>query len=187
MGLPDLFEQAVRHTGGIVAGIGDDRWGDPTPCEAWDVREVVQHLVDELRWTVPLAEGRTIEEVGDRLDGDLLGGAPAKAFEEAGREAVEAVRRPGVLTSPTHVSYGPIPGAVYLGHLLNDLVVHGWDLARATGQETAIPGELADACWAIMAPQVQLVEGSGVFGPSLDIADGADVQTALLALEGRRA
>ena len=59
-----------------LAPLDDDVWSAPTPCPEWDVRALVNHIVNEDLWTVPLMEGATIDEVGDRFDGDLLGDDP---------------------------------------------------------------------------------------------------------------
>ena len=73
-----------------VEGIGGN-WSAPTPCADWDVRQLVNHVVGEDRWTKPLVNGRTIAEVGGSLDGDLLGDQPVAAARSAADEAVEAV------------------------------------------------------------------------------------------------
>src|SRR5882757_6110742 len=71
----------------------DGRWDVPTPLPGWDVRKLVNHIVSEERWTPPLFAGSTIEEIGSRLDGDLLGDDPLHAFDDAvDAEAAEAVR-----------------------------------------------------------------------------------------------
>ena len=82
----DVIELHARAVGGflaIVAGVAPDAWGRPTPCVDWDVRTLVNHVVGEERWAVPLLEGRTIAEVGDSLDGDLLGDRRRHARGEA--------------------------------------------------------------------------------------------------------
>src|SRR5262245_46329534 len=73
----------------VVGEIRDDHWSLPTPCEGWDVRALVAHVVSEARWTSPLLAGLTIEQVGDQFDGDLLGDDPAGSAQEALAEAVE--------------------------------------------------------------------------------------------------
>ena len=71
----ELHRRAVEEFDARVRAVGDDQWELPTPCADWNVRQLVNHLVYENRWTVPLMEGSTIAEVGDRYEGDLLGDA----------------------------------------------------------------------------------------------------------------
>jgi uncharacterized protein (TIGR03086 family) len=168
-----------------VAGVGDDQWHQPTPCEDWDVRELVNHIVSGNFWAGELARGKTIEEVGDRFDGDVLGDDPTGAYDESARAASEAFRAPGAMDAACAVSYGPVMGEVYAGHRFIDVLIHGWDVAKATGQDTTLDPELVEACWTVIEPQKDLLLGSGVFGSHHDAEPGADRQTALLELLGR--
>jgi uncharacterized protein (TIGR03086 family) len=183
--LPDLHDRALAGTRGYVAGVGDDQWRQPTPCEDWDVRELVNHIVSGNFWAGELARGKTIEEVGDRFDGDVLGDDPTAAYDESARAASEAFRAPGAMDAACAVSYGPVMGEVYAGHRLIDVFIHGWDVAKATGQDTTLDPELVEACWTVIEPQKDLLLGSGVFGSHHDAEPGADRQTALLELLGR--
>ncbi len=84
------------------------------------------------------------------------------------------------------MSYGPVPGEIYAGHRFIDVLIHGWDLAVATGQDTTLDPELVETCWEIVRPQLDLLQGSGAFGTNVDVPDDADSQTRLLAVLGRR-
>ena len=75
--LPKVHEQALEHTGGYVAGVQEGQWDDPTPDAEWNVRQLLNHVVSGNFWVTPLVEGKSIEEVGDRYDGDVLGDDPA--------------------------------------------------------------------------------------------------------------
>lgn len=183
--LPDLHDRALAGTRRYVAGVGGDQWKSSSPCEGWDVRELVNHIVGGNFWAGELARGKTIDEVGDRLDGDILGADPTVAYDESARAASEAFHAPGAMEAPCAVSYGPVPGEVYLGHRFIDVLVHGWDVAKATGQDTKLDPELVEACWAVIEPQKEMLLGSGVFGTHHDPEPGADRQSALLELLGR--
>ena len=185
--LPELHDRALQATGRLVAAIKDDQWGRPTPCDDWDVRYLTNHVVSGNWWVEELASGKTIEEVGDRLDGDVLGADPSRAYDDSARAAAAAFRAPGAMERPMAVSYGPVSGEVYAGHRLIDVLIHGWDLAKATGQSTALDPELVAACWQVVEPQKDLLAGSGAFGSTVTVPDGADLQTRLLAVLGRDA
>jgi uncharacterized protein (TIGR03086 family) len=85
------------------------------------------------------------------------------------------------------VSYGPVPGEIYAGHRYIDVLIHGWDLAVATGQDSTLDPVLVETCWEIVRPQQDLLRGSGAFGTEVEVPDDADSQTRLLAVLGRRA
>ncbi len=186
MDLPEVHAQALDATRPLVAGVGPDQWTAATPCDDWDVRALLNHLTSGNFWVTPLVAGQTIEQVGDRLDGDILGDDPLAAYEASAGEAAAAFRGPGAMDSPVAVSYGPVPGSVYCGHRFIDVLIHGWDLARATGQNTTLPPDLVEACFEVVEPQRELLEGSGEFGTFQQVGAQADRQTQLLAILGRR-
>jgi uncharacterized protein (TIGR03086 family) len=184
--LPELHARSLDATAALVVGVGPEQWGEPTPCDGWDVRTLLNHIVGGNWWAKELGGGKTIEEVGDRLDGDLLGDDPADAYNRSAEAAAAAFRAPGAMEAPCAVSYGPVPGAVYAGHRFVDVLIHGWDLAKGTGQDTTLDPDLVAACWAVVEPQAELLRGSGAFDSDVVAPDGADLQTQLLAALGRR-
>jgi len=93
---------------------------------------------------------------------------------------------PGAMAAPCAVSYGPVPGEVYAGHRFLDVLIHGWDVAQSTGQASRLAPELVEACWAVVEPQEDMLVGSGMFGADHEAPAGADRQTSLLAVLGRR-
>lgn len=185
--LKELYARAVDEFGARVAQVKSDQWHDPTPCTDWDVHALVNHVVNEARWVSPLLAGKTLEEVGDSLDGDLLGDDPNGAWERARDEQLKAVAGADSLQRPVHVSWGQIPAGEYMDQVLMDHLIHGWDLARAVGADERLDPELVEHCYAKAKPQEEMIRGSGVYGDSVSVADDADTQTKLLALLGRRA
>jgi uncharacterized protein (TIGR03086 family) len=182
----DWHTQALDATGRVVAGIQADRWQARTPCPEWDVRGLVSHLVSGNLWAAELGAGGTIEGIGDRLDGDVLGADPVAAYVASARAASNVFRRPGALDAPCAVSYGPVPGSVYAGHRLIDVLIHGWDLATATGQDPTLDDGLVEACRQVAEPQIGMLRASGVFGESRPVPPDASAQARLLAMLGRR-
>jgi uncharacterized protein (TIGR03086 family) len=185
MNLPQIHEQALRATGTVVDGVADRQLELSTPCDGWSVRELLNHIVSGNYWAAELAAGKSIDDVGDRLDGDTLGDDPAAAYRASAKLAAAAFNAPGAMDAPCAVSYGPVPGSVYCGHRILDLAIHGWDLAKATGQDTTLDPELVDAVAAIVAPQMDMLAGSGMFGSTVGITNDADPQTRLLSQLGR--
>ncbi len=180
-----LHRRALDATRNIVVGIESDQMALPTPDEAWDVRALLNHLISGNLWAAELAGGHTIEEVGDRLDGDIVGDDPLGAYDRSAKAASAAFEAPGALDAPCAVSYGPVPGSIYAGHRFVDVLVHGWDLAAATGHNTRLEPDLVDACLEVIEPQLDMLQASGAFGTPVDVAVTADAQSRLLSLLGR--
>jgi uncharacterized protein (TIGR03086 family) len=184
--IAELHAQALDHTGRIVAGIAPGRWQASTPCAGWDVRALLNHLVAGNLWAAELGAGGTIEGIGDRLDGDVLGTDPAASYAASADAAAAVFRRPGALDAPCAVSYGPVPGSVYAGHRFLDVFVHGWDLAVSTGQDTHLDATLMEACREVIEPQLELFRGAGALGDELPALPGATAQQRFLAMLGRQ-
>jgi uncharacterized protein (TIGR03086 family) len=180
-----VHDRALDYCGQIVSRLRPGQMGLPTPCEGWDVRTLVNHVVSGNYWAAELASGNTIEGVGDRFDGDVAGDDWAGRYADSAKAASAAFRAPGALDALCAVSYGPVPGRVYAGHRFIDVLIHGWDLAKASGQDTTMPPDLVAACIEVVDPQLPMLESSGMFGNRVGVPDGADEQTKLLAMLGR--
>ena len=129
----ELYRRSLEEFGRRVHAVRPDQWGCPTPCDKWEVRNLVSHLVTEQLWVPPLVtEGLTVADVGDRLDGDPLGADPVAAWDAASSAALAAFAAPGALERTVHLSYGDRPAGEYAREMLFDLVVHSWDLAAAS-------------------------------------------------------
>lgn len=182
----DLFVKASKLYEEAVHQIRDDQWHFPTPCTEWDVRALLQHLVNEQLWVPPLLEGKTIEEVGDAFDGDNLGDDPGAAWDGAAQTARAAVEALKDLQQKTHLSFGDFPAQEYLDQMLFDLHIHGWDLRTGIGIDTTMDDELTDYLmpWAEVA--MKAYEQVGATAPPPPISSGASTQSKILALSGRR-
>jgi uncharacterized protein (TIGR03086 family) len=184
--LPEAHAGALDSARKSVAGVGEDQWQAPSDCDGWTVRDLVNHIVTGNYWAAELGSGFSIEAVGDRLDGDVLGTDPLRAYDDSALVAAAVFRAPGAMEAPCAVSYGPVPGAVYCGHRFLDVLVHGWDVATSTGQDTTLDPGLVEACFEVLEPQMDMLLGSGLFGTVRQVPDDADRQTQLLAVLGRR-
>jgi uncharacterized protein (TIGR03086 family) len=74
---------------------------------------------------------------------------------------------------------------VYAGHRFLDVLVHGWDLAAATGQDYTLDPDLMEPCRQIIEPQVEAFRSAGALGPQVAVPARASAQTRFLALLGR--
>lgn len=179
--ISDRYRRLSVELTRTVDAVPEDRWGDPTPCEGWTVRDLVRHLVDSQHQFLGL--------VGIPAD-------DAPPFEQDPRAAWAAARnrlQAALDDSATATSsFDGFDGPTTLERAVErficlDLVVHRWDLARATGQDERI--EPDDVAWAHAAAASfgPMLRMEGVCGPEVEVPDDADAQTRMLAFGGRRA
>jgi uncharacterized protein (TIGR03086 family) len=180
----DLHARAVEAFRSLVTAIPHEAWSAPTPCSDWDVRSLVNHVAGEELWTVPLLEGRTIAEVGDRFDGDVLGAEPTYAVDTAAKAAVAAFGEPGAAERTVHLSFGDTPASEYAMQLMADHVVHGWDLAAATGADNRIDDELVTVLTGWFAQREDLYRGAGAVSERPQVVVSS-AQDELLVAFGR--
>lgn len=112
----------------------------PTPCAGWSVADVVDHVVAGnhlfravLRGEDPPASSPPETSKGDRVE----------AYRRSAGPLLEAFRQPGAMEKVVKVPFGTVPGAVALHLRVTELLVHGWDLARATRQPATFPERVA--------------------------------------------
>jgi uncharacterized protein (TIGR03086 family) len=186
MHVSELHQRSVEAFMARLEAVDGAAWGRPTPCPDWDVRALVNHVVYEDLWTVPLMEGATIEEVGDRYEGDVLGADPV-ASARAAAEAATMAAASGIVAGRTvHLSFGDTPAEEYAYQLAADHIIHGWDLAAATGGDRAIDPELLATLAAWFADREEAYRSSGATAePPADPAAAPDPQSRLLLAFGR--
>ncbi|GLZ36790.1 TIGR03086 family metal-binding protein [Actinokineospora sp. NBRC 105648] len=149
----DVFDRAAHR-------VSD--WAAATPCGDWTTRDLVNHLVSEQLWVPHLVGGETVEQVGDRYDGDLVGSDPVAAWVAAA-ETARAAWAEVPDDRPVHLSFGTVPAAEYRWQMVMDLAVHGWDLATATGGEALVGEELSTALLDEFTDQVAQWQGTSMF------------------------
>ena len=185
MDLYTLYHRSVESWADRVNAVLPEQWDAPTPCREWSVRDLTNHVAGEDRWTVPLMRGSTMTDVGDALDGDLLGEDPIGRALAAAAEATTVVASTLTAEGKVHLSYGDESCREYLTQMLTDTTVHGWDIARATGQDEAIDPEAASYLLAHWQEREAMVRGSGIFGDAVDVPADAPPAERLLGLLGR--
>lgn len=176
----ELIPQASR----VVTGLPlEGEWSRPTPCADWNVRDLLNHLTSEHRWAPHLLRGETLDQVGDRYAGDLLGQDPLGAWRAAIAGSVLAWGQADP-EGTVHTSMGQIPVQEYASQMLVDLTVHAWDLARAVGVRPHLVAEAVEACLAYEKPRVAGGEVPGIFAASV-ATDSESRVDQLVALLGR--
>jgi uncharacterized protein (TIGR03086 family) len=172
--LLDQYDRASRWTKSKIEGVQDDL-DAPTACDKWDARTLVNHLVEGAEYFAGSAKGEQVDPPSPEPS-ETVNGDPAEAYEEARRSILEAYSEDGAVEKT-----GPL-----LGIALADTVVHGWDLAKGTGQDTTIPDGLAEAALSVIDGQLTPDRRGEAFKPEVKVGADASPQEKLLAYTGRQ-
>jgi uncharacterized protein (TIGR03086 family) len=168
-----LYERASAWTLSKVAGATDQLDAD-TPCDQWDVRTLMNHMLQTQQYFAGSARGEQgSPPMGDPPD--LMGDDPVAAFQHARSDTLQAFGADGVIAKT-----GPL-----LGIAFSDQLLHGWDLAKATGQDTSMPPGLAEAAYQTIHGCFTDEQRQGVFKPEVDVSPTASAEDRLLAYTGR--
>jgi uncharacterized protein (TIGR03086 family) len=171
----DVYRQVADTWGHLSTQIGDDQWDAQTPCDEWNVRQLVDHV---LAWQT---QGLGL------LGADV---APGAGWDEI-RAAFEAT-----LSDPTRLAgnvpeFGGVPKHDMAGFLIGDLLIHSWDLARSIGADDTLPPAAVEATTIGLhhAPEA-LLRGTNPLGakmmaPAVDVPYDASAQDSMIAFTGR--
>ena len=164
-------------------GVPPGSWANPSPCDGWTASDIITHLVE---WVPPFLESGT----GITITGiPPVGPDPATAWKHLD-DKIQAILDAD--DSHDRVFDHPMAGRHPLDEaidrfILGDVLIHTWDLSRATGQDEQLDPPTVAAMLDGLADLGDLLQESGQYGARVPVADVADNQTRLLALTGRRA
>jgi uncharacterized protein (TIGR03086 family) len=180
-----LLEEAVASTGKVVAGIRPDQLGNATPCAQWDVHALLNHVIGVAGAFSHVGEGTRIKPPDPDV-ATFEGDGYAAAYDFATAAMLGAWRKPGALDATIALRIGEVPGTVAASINLVDMLVHGWDLARATGQDVELPSHLAEPALQFSHRLVNdELRSAGAFGPEVIVAANAPAGDHLVAFLGR--
>lgn len=181
-----LYDRALLWVRNLIDAVGPDQLSDPTPCPEFDVRALLGHLV------ATVDRARVIGEGGPPFSvPSVVIGVSDDGWAEAHRTATDRMwavwRDDAKLDAPVTAPWGTIPGRAAIWGYLNEALVHGWDLAIATGQDPEAEPDLALAALAGAEQKIPAAHrGAGVpFGPVVEPAANAGPTERLANWSGR--
>lgn len=183
MTLDEIRDRYDRLSGALAAKIDavpPDKWDAPSPCEGWTARDVVKHVSEAPAMVFKMA-GREFGEVPS------VGDDPAAAFASSREKIREALADADAANAEYDSFFGRTSLAQSIDRFVNfDLVVHAWDLSRATGLDERIDPEEIGCLRDVAESFGDAARSPGVFGPEVPVDPGADEQAKLLGFLGRR-
>jgi uncharacterized protein (TIGR03086 family) len=177
----DRYRRVAEGFTDRLSGVRPDQWGTPTPCEDWDVRALVAHVV--------ATHGRVVANVTDEPPPDVdPAGDLAAQWSVASTAVARALEDPDRSGRTVGGMFGEQPFESLVGRLLcADTLFHTWDLARATGQDEHLDEGAVASAASFLEPIDEAIRRPGGFAPKLQPPPGADPQVRLLCFGGRRA
>lgn len=170
----DLWKSTAQYFDQSYQAVSAEQWSADSPCDGWCVKDVVEHAV-----------GTQAGMVGGLVGAEVAEGAEWPAVHSAISAALD---QEGALDGTTQFGpMGEVPKTVAIGVAISDLLVHGWDIARATGGDEAMPAAPVEASYAGLQhfPE-EMMRAEGRFAPAVECAADADTQTKLLCHTGRQ-
>ena len=174
----DRFRKIADGFEARVDGVAPDGWDAPAPCEGWVARDIVDH--------VGQTTGFFLGRAGVEATIPSASDDPAATWA-ACRAAMERVLDDAELAGlEVESAFGTQRLEDLIGGIgVSDLLVHTWDLARATGQDESLDPAEAQRTLAALTAMGDGIRGGGAFGPEVTVPDSADLTTRLIAYTGR--
>lgn len=166
----------------LIAGLTPDDREKRTPCDQWNVHELLEHMCGGGQ----MIAGGLLGQAPPEEAPDFLANGPAAGWQDA-FAAMSAAATPERLEASHQMPFGEVTGEMAVSVITADHVVHAWDLAMATDQEFRIDDDLAEwalGAWQAVVPADGRPDGGG-FAPVVPVADDASAVDRLVAYTGR--
>ena len=182
------MQRVIALTGSVVDRIEPEQLDDPSPCEAWTVRDVLNHITAGAEmFAICVRDGEVSDErLGEIMLGDRLGDDYKGSFHRATDDANDAFAMPGAMDRIVKLPFGEMPAGMAVNIAIFDVTTHAWDLAKATGQSTDLDPEVAGIAYRAAQTLVSdALRATGRFGPPVPVAGDAPMADRLAGLTGR--
>jgi uncharacterized protein (TIGR03086 family) len=172
--LLDQFDRGTQWTASKIPA-ASSKLDDKSPCDEWDIRTLLDHMIDTQHFFTAKARGEDATPPSGTPP-SMIGDDPVATYEQTRQETLQAHREPGVIEKT-----GPMLGIAFC-----DQLIHGWDLATATGQDATMPDGLAEAAMSMLEGQLTDDRRGNAFKPAVAVPEDASPQDKLIAYTGRR-
>lgn len=181
------FEGVVEQNASLVAKATPDTFDKQTPCSSFNVKGLLNHIVGGNHMFATIAAGGKVETSAGAPD--LVGNDPSGAYLASKEAVLGALRDPASFERNWEFPFGTMPAFQGLGIMLMESTVHGWDLAKALGQDATIDPTLAtmilEGAKQGINPEFRNADGNP-FALAIDVPDDASPTDKLVAFLGRK-
>lgn len=181
------FEPTSNVVKGVVANVSDDQLDARTPCPDYTVRDLLFHVLG-LSAAFKGAADKDFGPVTSTPPGQAVTDLPADWRDQIPRQLAtlaDSWRNPAAWEGMTQAGGVQLPAEIAAQVALNELVMHGWDVARATGQDYSLPDEALQVSHNLLHPGTDQSEREPIFGPVITVSDDAPLLDKVIGLGGR--
>ena len=180
----ELYEGAVQNMLPILGGIRENQLTAPTPCSEWNVQNLVIHNIKVTGFAQGTIRGNNHVNAMD-VSGQVPPEGAVDAFVTGTNGVLDLLKTSTDLGEVIETPFGNIPISHFIMFPIIDIVIHKWDLAKGTGQNTDIDAGLAEATYGALHTAAESVRQFGLFAAEVEVPMSASIQDKLLAISGR--
>ena len=172
----ETFDSAAKRARQTVAGVKANQLTSPTPCTEWNVQALLDHMVGTLNFVASSLSATPPAQAKGSLE----------AFDAGVAAVSKAARMPGALEKKVKSPMGEMPGQVFVMIAVSDTLIHGWDLAKATGQDTKLDPKNVEMVHGFMSMQAEAARKRKALGSEVKVPENASAQDKLMGMCGRK-
>ena len=186
------LERVARRAKEVASGVTQAQAADATPCSRWNVLDLLNHLIGGLEFTAGCIAGNVPDirpneaESSYRSETDVA--VLVRAYPAAVDRVLELAAGPGALERTAMTPFGEMPVARIMMGTVMDQLVHCWDLARATGQDTTLDSEMVEFAYGMLVSGgfADMGRQAGFVGPEVGVPDDSSLQDKMIGYMGRQ-
>ncbi len=186
------LERVTRRTKAVASGVTQTQATDATPCSQWNVLDLFNHLIGGLEFTAGCITGDVPDirpnEAESSYQGETDVAVLIRAYHAAVDRALELAANPGALERTAMTPFGEMPVARIMMGTVLDQLVHCWDLAQATGQDTTLDSEMVEFAYGMLVSGgfADMGRQAGFVGAAVAVPDSASTQDKMIGYMGRQ-
>ena len=181
----DVYEAAAAGFRRAMSAVKEEQLSSSTPCTEWNVQALLNHDLQTIAFTQGVLSNNVSTDSPDPR-GPLPSEGALAAFDSGISQVLDLLKAPGTMDKELDTPFGKMTGGQFLMVPFTDLLVHRWDLAKGTSQNTSLEKDLMEVSYSISTPE--LMEGArsgGASAAEVPVPEGASVQDKLIGLWGR--
>ena len=182
----EIYEASVQQMLPTLAGIKADQLSSSTPCSEWNVQNLIIHNLRVAEFTKGVLSATPVDPGEMFSVAEPIPTEGAEAVFTTTTNAVLATAKSMNLETVLETPFGAMPASEFLMVPLADLVIHKWDLAKATNQNTTLDSGLAEVCFQVLLPGMEEGREGGFFSAEIQVPMSGSIQDKLLGLSGRQ-